>query len=175
MTEVKFKRKNDEYKAYIIEHIKLVKVAFTLLESDFRLILGDTLFYILQYNIEEHDKSKFSTEEFESYIQWFYPNPGEKTNKEMFDKAWEHHYKVNDHHPEHWVKNGIAYPMSALARAEMFCDWLAMSIKFNTVPSDWYWKHEKNEPFNFNSDTRKLVENFLPILDAAYDTYKMNT
>ena len=173
MAEVKFKNKNNEYEAYIIKHIKQVQLAFTLLKSDLRLILTDTQLYTLQNNIEDHDESKFSAEEFEPYRQWFFPNPGEKKNKEMFDKAWEHHYMVNDHHPEHWVKDGIAYPMSILATAEMFCDWLAMSIKFNTVPSDWYWKHEKNEPFNFNSDTRKLVETFLPRLDAAYKMYKM--
>lgn len=37
----------------------------------------------------------------------------------------EHHYKVNDHHPEHWP-NGIN-DMSLLSILEMLCDWKAAS------------------------------------------------
>lgn len=37
----------------------------------------------------------------------------------------EHHYYVNDHHPEHWP-NGIN-DMSLLSIVEMLCDWKAAS------------------------------------------------
>ena len=39
--------------------------------------------------------------------------------------AVEHHYSVNDHHPEHY-QNGIA-GMSLLSLLEMLCDWKAAS------------------------------------------------
>ena len=40
--------------------------------------------------------------------------------------ALQHHYEANDHHPEHFERNGVR-GMSLMAIIEMLCDWRAAS------------------------------------------------
>jgi hypothetical protein len=54
----------------------------------------------------------FGTEEYKASLQSIKP-------------ALDHHYKVNDHHPEHY-QNGIN-GMTLQALTEMVCDWCAAS------------------------------------------------
>jgi hypothetical protein len=42
--------------------------------------------------------------------------------------ALEHHYKLNDHHPEHHP--GGIYDMSLLGVIEMLCDWKASTLRY---------------------------------------------
>ena len=95
-------QKREEYMAYIDEHINNVKKAFKLFSSidwrnnpEIQEAIKETI-----VEIESHDSSKYSEEEFEYYRMHFYPiNDEEKEmSEEMFDKAWEHHYLNNPHH-----------------------------------------------------------------------------
>jgi hypothetical protein len=79
-----------------------------------------------------HDNSKFSPEEFEAYEQAFpnlqkytYGTEEFKAEIAKIQPAIEHHYKANDHHPEHH-KYGIP-EMDLVQIIEMICDWLAAS------------------------------------------------
>ena len=154
--------KDQEYYDYIKEHISNVKKAFD--------IFGKSLcskahvpLSVVEDLVKNHDVSKFSEEEFEGYRQWFYPRNGEAGDPEIFDKAWEHHYTVNKHHPEHYVQDdGTAEKMPDMYVVEMLLDWAAMSMRAKNYPSDWYEK-EKNR-LVFHSETRKFVEALLPIL-----------
>lgn len=49
--------------------------------------------------LEEHDLSKYSIEEFPYYAQQFH---GDKNNPDGFAGAWLHHLHANPHHPEYW-------------------------------------------------------------------------
>lgn|SRR5574344_521787 len=71
---------------------------------------------ILKYELEKHDRSKFSNEEFPAYREKFYPTEIEKNNtseeyqervKENYELAWKHHYTFNDHHPAFYCINNI--------------------------------------------------------------------
>ena len=68
--------KTQEYKDYILEHINNVKKAFKnygeLLCNELELNLQD-----MMNQIEEHDESKWSAEEFDLYRRKYFPEPGE--------------------------------------------------------------------------------------------------
>lgn len=79
-----------------------------------------------------HDTSKFDPEEFEAYEEAFpelqqyaYGTDEFKAALAKIRPAIEHHYKVNDHHPEHFEK-GIN-DMHVVQLIEMSCDWMAAS------------------------------------------------
>ena len=129
-----------QYEDYIEEHCNNVKKAFEeLINKD----IPETREYLneLHKKIQNHDNSKYSNEEFDAYRKNFYPiNEQEKEdNKEAFDKAWEHHYRNNNHHPEYWLDDqGNLKPFSEqnerevrLAYLEWVCDLQAMGYKFN--------------------------------------------
>ena len=92
----------------------------------------------LDKRLMNHDKSKFSVDEYIPYIwmtefyrrkqlgeEFKYPN---KDIKKEINEAIKHHYKVNRHHPEFHndIKN-----MNNEDIVEMVCDWAAMSQEFN--------------------------------------------
>ena len=160
-----------EYMDYIEEHIGNVNKAYRLLQDDLfkRFNLNPRE---MDRRIDTHDSSKYTSLEFSGYRQYFYPDTGEVKNKELFDYAWKQHYTVNDHHPEHWKYHDTLVEMQDSAIAEMFCDWLAMSMKFHTVPSQWYNDQKKKEgKLEFHENTRSKVERNLDILDKAYEKF----
>lgn len=145
-------RKEKEYIKYIEEHIANVKIAHQKYGNKLCKILNIAPI-ILSYKINEHDKSKYSEEEFNGYRQWFYPCSFEHRNEELFNKAWEHHYMYNQHHPEYWNID-----MPPIAIAEMILDWEAMSMKFGGNTYDYYIK---------NRDTKSFTEKDKKILDIV--------
>ena len=157
--------KDQEYYDYIKEHISNVQKAFA--------VLGKSLcskahvpISVVSDLVAEHDQSKYSDEEFPGYRQWFYPKKNETKSREIFDEAWKHHYTVNKHHPEHWVKkDGTARPMPDMYVVEMILDWSAMCFKFGGDPESWYYEEkERAGKLNLNPTTRQLVESLLPVI-----------
>lgn len=124
--------KDREYANYIEEHLNNVQKAFNELCNK---EIPEIQEYLneLHQKIKNHDNSKYSDEEFDAYRKNFYPiNDEEKEeNKANFDKAWEHHYRNNDHHWQYWTdddKNLKPFNEQnerevRLAYLEMICDW----------------------------------------------------
>lgn len=84
----------------------------------------------LQYRAEYHDDSKLQSPEKEIFDEFTgklqnstYGSDEYKENLKNMKSAIEHHYAVNQHHPEHNI-NGID-GMSLIDIIEMFCDWVA--------------------------------------------------
>lgn len=163
-------KKREEYLRYIDDHINNVRIAFTIfikIDWDESIISRDDL-VLLEDRIKRHDESKYSDEEFEPYRKYFYPvNDIEKEDcKEEFEEAWKHHYTVNDHHPEFWIKDGVATEMSTVAIAEMICDWQGMSFVKGGSALQFY-----NSIKGTNNDkvlaptTRELLELMLETYD----------
>jgi hypothetical protein len=82
----------------------------------------------------EHDNSKFSPEEFDSFERVVprlrhlaYGSHEYKQALKEIDPAIQHHYKVNQHHPEYF-ENGVN-GMNLIDLVEMVCDWIAASQK----------------------------------------------
>lgn len=92
-----------------------------------------------------HDLSKFLPCEFIPYAKYFYGGKEAKEEykltgnylscKEQFNKAWEHHYKNNSHHPEYWTSK-IIMPTKDIRF--MVCDLKAMSRKFGDTAQSYY-------------------------------------
>ena len=164
-----------EYLKYINDHIHNVNKAFGCMREIFEANLTTAEFDDLRTRVSNHDNTKFLPPEFYGYRQWFYPTEEETKDRAMFELAWEHHYLYNDHHPEHWYNDDkTAKRMPLVAVCEMFCDWLAMSMKFHNLPSAWYKGKKKKDPFILHPITEGLIEEFLPQLDRAYRTYESN-
>lgn len=176
--------KEQEYLDYINDHIVNVNKAFELYMLDI-LNMNNISILVSDQDIKEaiiklkpliptHDASKFSDSEFDGYRMKWYPTKTElakmSENEEFkklvydrYDKCWEHHYKVNQHHPKHWVDpdTGIANDMSLDAIIEMLCDWEAMSLKFGTSTLKWYENDAKDEKAAFSAKTKEIVEDLL--------------
>jgi hypothetical protein len=77
-----------------------------------------------------HDDSKFSPEELESFERVTprlktipYGSEEYRASLKEIQPAIQHHYQINDHHPEHF-EAGIS-SMNLIELLEMICDWMA--------------------------------------------------
>ena len=158
-----------EYDNYIVEHRDNVRIAWKKYCEE----IADTLtispdhINIINVNILEHDKSKYSPYEFEPYRQWFYPMKDEEKDKLAYDKAWLHHIANNPHHWQYWVNindDGSieAIEMDDVYLVELFCDWVAMSYKFHNNPNDYYG--ERKDKIILAPNTRNKLEALLEIV-----------
>lgn len=177
MSGMELEHKKVEYTTYILRHVSNVRIAYDLLKDPListELGINVGMYSDMSARIIRHDQSKYNEPEFSGYRQWFYPVAGEVKDKFLFDKAWEHHYTVNDHHPEHYYSadSRTAAEMPIKAVCEMFCDWLAMSINFNSSPAKWYENHQNQSPFIWHPNTEALIDEYLPIVDNTYFQYK---
>ena len=154
---------SQEYTQYISEHKSYVTAAYmwlvehNLVDPEF---LSET-----STTIALHDASKYSTEEYKAYDNYFY---GKKTKEveEAFDYAWLHHIHENPHHWQHWVlfnddngTYGLEMPKNYVY--EMIADWWSFSHKKGDLKEifSWYAKHK--DRMILHANTRKLVEDIL--------------
>lgn len=143
------KKKEKEYKQYIFQHKRnVIKAFYEMLQcKDLEWIIQDPdILEPLWIRILDHDDSKYDKEEFDAYRKHFYPiDEQEKIESQSdFEKAWEHHYKVNDHHWQHRItwKDEDFDINTELACLENIADWLAMGYKFNNRPYEYYEKNK---------------------------------
>lgn len=171
------------YLNYIKEHIQNVIKAF---EIFFQPILEDPTvminseYYsdqefrdacrIAEENIQHHDDSKFSDDEFDGYRAKYFPTKAEEVDDDFqklvnsaYQNSWYHHYKHNHHHPLYWMDEETNTPkdMSLDAIIEMICDWEAMSIKMGQDTLDWYENHAQDEKKAMTEKTKSIVEDIL--------------
>lgn len=156
----------EEYREYIDTHVANVYRAWEENIQYFKPLtseMGEAAIRVAYRNILDHDKSKYSVEEFEPYRKNFYPiSEGEKKlNKGDFDMAWKHHYTNNLHHWQSWVDEatGFAKPMDDIYIIEMLCDWIAMGHYNGNPPKQYY--QENKDTINIHPGTRKKLEEIL--------------
>lgn len=161
-----------DYKDYVDKHIKNVMDSYNARSREIGIVLGLTSLeqIALKDKIAVHDLSKYTDEEFEGYRQWFFTTPGEDRNKEAFDKAWKHHYTVNDHHPEYWKGKD----MSKVAIGELICDWEAMSRNFGGNPLQYFEDNKEKKRKEMSPSTFSTLELVLPKLYNRYDDLKQS-
>ncbi len=162
-----------EYRNYIIQHKKNVELSWDILKKD---INDDCLYFTIDALIQIHDNSKFSTEEFGKYRQFFFPNEGDEKSKTSFAFGWNHHQKSNPHHWQYWVMYKGGDHVEALKMPfeyiiEMVCDWMAMSIKFNTSLADWFY--DNLDQMLFHEDTFRMLEPMVISADAKLESWKV--
>jgi hypothetical protein len=159
-----------DYNNYILTHVDNVKKAYIWLK-DHNIIAEELM---SQMNI--HDISKYSKEEYDAYDNYFYGKKTEKV-KVDFNYAWLHHLHNNPHHWQHWVlvndEDGThALEMPKECVIEMICDWWAFSHKSGNLYEifDWYKSHKKN--MILHEKTKKLVEEILDKIKQELDKNK---
>lgn len=110
-----------------------------------------------------HDQSKLEAPElavFDEYTPKLrdstYGSDEYKTFLDGMGEGLRHHYKVNDHHPEHHA-DGIA-GMNLLNVLEMLCDWKAATERH--ADGDLTRSIEQNaERFGYGDELKRLLQN----------------
>jgi len=134
-----------EYANYIRDHRENVMKAWKSLQEpckSMNFIYDDCLYEAINWNIQLHDKSKYSQEEFIPYQLHFFPvdvQPIKETLDIDFANAWEHHKKHNRHH---WQYIGIYGGIEDVV--EMVCDWMAMGMQFGDTAENYYLKNQSS-------------------------------
>jgi hypothetical protein len=166
------------YLEYLDNHIKGVGKAWELIKkasvntkwySDKFIVLGADL------NIPEHDKSKYSAEEFEKYRQYYYPADDEVKNDEIFEEAWSHHKDFNLHHWES-MGNITNQRDKFVYTLELIADWMSVGYMKNEGVMDYYdknkdkvvlehWQHE------LIVDTYRLIGEYLYNNNISFSEY----
>lgn len=149
------------YLSRTVEHIHRVQNNMMKLCRDHRETLGlsDEDVRICMHNVMKHDQSKFSPEQFQPYIELteYYRQRKALKNKdydyqlgvrELVDKAVEHHYQNENHHPER-IK-GLCAKWGIHEAVETACDLQAMAQEFDEGTCRKYWE-EKWKPTHANS------------------------
>ena len=126
-----------EYLDYLEEHLENVRKAFCELSvicDGMWWVVDDMSWHTLRNEVEWHDVSKFSKEEFAQYRAHFFPVSDEdKRSSGMLD-AWEHHKQENPHHHE-----TVRHRLDVI---HMIIDWTAMGYKFGDTAQQYYEKHQ---------------------------------
>ena len=133
MEAQKYIQKTREYLDYVEEHIENVRKAFIAVSdacNGMAWVGDDYAWHTIRRDVELHDISKLSAQEFTQYRNSFYPVEGETVDKESFNGAWEHHKANNSHH--HEVANNWADIV------HMVIDWTAMGYKFGDTAQAYY-------------------------------------
>ncbi len=156
--------KTREYLNYLEEHFKNIERAFeeVVKALDGTAIIGDDFAYwtMLHADVQNHDLSKFSIEEFVAYRSKFYPVDNENIDSLLFDGAWENHKKMNNHHWES-ILNEEEGKDGLIERniVHMVIDWTAMGYKFGDTAHEYYMaNHEKIN----------IPDKFIPFLEDTF-------
>lgn len=119
--------------------------------------------YLLMWRAHDHDLSKLESPEREVFDEYTpklatstYGSPGYKAHLRGMGEGLSHHYRVNDHHPEHF-DNGIE-EMNLLQVIEMLADWKAATLRH--ADGDLARSIEQNaERFCYGPEIKRLLVN----------------
>jgi|TARA_R110002167_G_scaffold150637_2_gene344385 hypothetical protein len=153
-------KKTREYLDYVERHINNVARAWKEIQKkcpNESIIYDDDMFHSLDNEVERHDLSKLSIEEFVQYRERFYPTEGEVdaatlavgrgslVSDRSFTEAWENHKNLNPHHWQNWVAiPKVCNRTQVVHCTHMVIDWLAMSYEFGDTPRSYYDKNKEH-------------------------------
>lgn len=152
------------HQAGVLKSWKNILYPVLLTESDYDVELLTNI----EILINDHDESKFKSDEFDAYCNYFYPNEESVKDKEAFNKAWFLHQRRNPHHWQYWClveDSGKIIPLDMPVKyiCEMLCDWSSFQyvVDKNSTANNWYQKN-KNKMV-LSDSTRQTVEELLKI------------
>ena len=144
MNTLELINKTREYLDYLENHIHNVYKAWDILQEkckDMRFIYDDYVFHSIDSEVQVHDLSKLSEDEFIQYRKVFFPMEGEPLYR--LHEAWDHHKYYNSHHWENWTvlnsKNPYKWEIDCV---HMVIDWMAMGYHFNDTAQSYYEKNK---------------------------------
>lgn len=149
-----------KYLDYMEEHLNNIAKAFDELTeacNGKEAWVGDDYeWWTFKAEVQAHDLSKFSKEEFTQYRANFFPVNDEDKKSSCFDDAWENHKNKNHHHHE-----TMEHFMDVV---HMVIDWMAVSYKFGDTPRDFY---NKTKPaINIGKDHHAYIDRLLTHLES---------
>lgn len=164
-------KRMSKYNDYLKNHIINVKRTFS--DILYEVISTETDLTAeeianIQNQINQHDKSKYSDEEYYAYLDWFYPVNGQPLNRSEFDLAWCHHQHVNKHHYQYWIltrDSGEQIPldMDIPSIIELLCDWHSFS-KDDPKSTAYAWYQDNKDKMVLSDNTRKTIEFYIQYL-----------
>lgn len=109
-----------------------------------------------------HDLSKLTRAELMPYARHFASPRSRHAIDPAFERAWQHHYEHNDHHPEHFITaDGTVAAMPDEAVVEMVVDWMAASRAYEgTWPccgGHWRWLEHSWDRLRVHPDNKALA------------------
>ena len=152
-----------EYLEYINDHKERVSQFSSWFQKECPDLFENIDIDVFNDLIAEHDESKYSEEEFEPYAQRWH---GDKKKTPEYERAWEHHWQNNEHHPEYWLGEDMPY----IYILEMICDWGSFSIASGNMKelSDFYFNKAINDPEkNLSDATKEIIEDILSRIDSV--------
>lgn len=166
-------RMKQEYLTYLESHTSNVVKGYTWFETYLPNAFSRETFELAAENINTHDSSKYTDEEFIPYANYFY---GERTSEveKDFNYAWLHHIHNNPHHWQYWMLQHDDEGLEILDMPdeyilEMICDHWAFSWKSGNLYEvfDWYGEHKTG--IKFSDYTRTTYEHVLKLLKDKLD------
>lgn len=158
---------NKDYDQYITQHIANVMAGYEWFEKNLPEVLDqieDKKAFKKQ--LAAHDKSKYSEEEYQPYVDYFYGEKKTKAVKEAFNYAWNHHQHENPHHWQYWVlvnddDGTIALEMPYNYIVEMILDWWTFSWLSGELSEVFHWYNDHKARMILGEKTKKTVEEIL--------------
>ena len=173
-----------KYDEYLINHISNVQKGFKYLCDNhiIELDLIKATFPKIEEQIRNHDQSKYSKEEYDPYVEYFYGEKDEKGEvypdvQDRFDEAWNHHQKRNPHHWQYWLLREDDGDFKCIHMdynyiIEMVCDWWAFSWKQNNLYEIFTWYEENKPKMQMHKNTIRDLEELLKQIKTQLDLDK---
>lgn len=157
---------SQKYDKYLENHRQAVKKAYQWIAA----YIPELTDVEATRNIEFHDMSKNTPDEYKPYDDYFY---GEQTPAviEAFNRAWLMHIHRNPHHWQHWVlindepKEGtiLLVGIQLKCRTHILLRWFVSWIKGDLSEMfAWYKDHEAY--IKLHNNTRSIVEEILEMI-----------
>ena len=129
--------------------------------------------------LDVHDQSKFSLEEFPYYARNFF---GDKGDPDGWAAAWLHHIHYNPHHWQHWLfadgqvrgdspVEGGAVRMPYKYVLEMVADWMGAGLAYHGSGDMSQWLRRNLGRIRLHSEARIALHKILTELGYAVDDY----
>lgn len=140
-------------------------------------------------NVQAHDASKNSPEEYEAYDNYFYSEKRTKEIEEAFDYAWLHHIHYNPHHWQYWIlkeDDSVVSENNMTVKCldipdnyllEMVADWWSFSWKQYLTSHDrndlyevFIWYEEHTDCILMHKNAKQKVEDLLDVIHDILDS-----
>ena len=133
-----------KYLDYLEEHLNNVARAFQEVSEaceGMAWVGDDYTWHTLKREVEYHDVSKFTKEEFTQYRDKFFTVEPQHDYSEIdmnFNRAWENHKRQNNHHWEtiRYIEGKPGLTENDVVH--MVVDWTAMGYKFCDTAKQYY-------------------------------------
>jgi hypothetical protein len=179
---VKFNERYREYLDYLDNHISGVIYAWeeilrpALEDSGDEEVLAALDLDKIGLQVYNHDRSKYTDDEFLGYCNHWYPQDGSEVVHDSkkpeadsaYNYAWSHHQHNNPHHSQYWLMvrddgtvEALDMPLNYIC--EMLCDWASFHVNNPSEDRAIDWWHKNKKKFIMSDLTVDCIERLFDI------------